>query len=270
MPRPQPPAAVEGDRDQEDPEPAPAIRAQQYRDGDPDREGEAELDHPDREDEQDAGEDVAAAVAPPQHQDRAEAQRQGEGRVHVEGPQQRLPGKAEEEQGDARHQRRNRPDPAPGELEEEADAEHHAGDVDGTEDGVVAAGDVEQESVEQLAGNLQVAVARRQEVFEPVGHGDFAAMRHVVRVVEEVVGGEAEVAAGDHQPGRRDAHRRRQRQPGETGRAGGGVHRGPRRSSGTRQIASATIEPSIFELPACRSRKTIGTSTTLNPARIAR
>ena len=43
-----------------------------------------------------------------------------------------------------------------------------------------------------------------------------------------------------------------------------------KRSSGTRQAASATIERSIFDVPAWRSRKTIGTSTTLKPRWIAR
>ena len=40
-----------------------------------------------------------------------------------------------------------------------------------------------------------------------------------------------------------------------------------RRIAGTRSAASSTIEPVIFDSPTRRSRKTIGTSTTRNPAR---
>src|SRR5262249_12638487 len=42
------------------------------------------------------------------------------------------------------------------------------------------------------------------------------------------------------------------------------------RMAGTRQIASATIALLIFDVPSARSLNTIGTSTTLNPALIAR
>src|SRR5262249_44933698 len=44
----------------------------------------------------------------------------------------------------------------------------------------------------------------------------------------------------------------------------------PKRSRGTSRIASRTIELSIFESPTRRSRKTIGTSTTVKPWRSAR
>jgi hypothetical protein len=49
-----------------------------------------------------------------------------------------------------------------------------------------------------------------------------------------------------------------------------GAQRRLSRIAGTRQAASAAIASPIFEEPARRSRKTIGTSTTRKPARIAR
>jgi 4'-phosphopantetheinyl transferase len=49
-----------------------------------------------------------------------------------------------------------------------------------------------------------------------------------------------------------------------------GTQRRVRRIAGTRQAASVAIASPILEEPARRSRKTIGTSTTRKPARIAR
>jgi hypothetical protein len=48
------------------------------------------------------------------------------------------------------------------------------------------------------------------------------------------------------------------------------VQRPRSRIAGTRQAASSITEPVIFEWPTRRSRKVIGTSTTLKPARIVR
>src|SRR4051812_7599779 len=48
------------------------------------------------------------------------------------------------------------------------------------------------------------------------------------------------------------------------------AHRAVRRRSGTRVIASSTMPRLIFDVPSVRSAKTIGTSTTLKPRRIAR
>ena len=151
---PKPPATIEGDWNEEDPEPPPAIRAEQHRDCDADGKGKPELDHRDREDQEDAGEDVSAPVATLQDEQRSQAQGERVDRVQVEGPEKRLPGVAEEEQRDTGHQRDQRSDPAPGELEEERDGGQHPGDIEGSEDRVVGAEDFEDTPVEQLAEDL--------------------------------------------------------------------------------------------------------------------
>ena len=111
----------------------------------------------------------------------------------------------------------------------------------------------EQRDLRRAAARARELVRRRRAAVDQE-----AAARHIEQI-------------GRSEPARRRSRNSRPEQRHPHGRGSQSLPASARsRRTGTRHIASATIEPVIFDAPARRSTNVIGTSSTRRPARFTR
>ena len=159
------PQAVQRQGNEAEPEPAPArrLRGEAHLDRGGERERHADAERRQREDEQPAGEEIPAPVAPLQHQQRADAGGQSQVVGDPESPQQLLPGDSEEQERHGRRQRGGGSHTPAHEHENESRAEQPEGDGGDAEWCVAGAEDRQQDLVDEQRHHYQVAVLGAQE-----------------------------------------------------------------------------------------------------------